>query len=144
MLHFAHFSSTSTSILNLTFVGFHWTPSNTSMLGPTPNDSSIAVRTSAQLRNKVPIGYNGTPQIHLQNCPFPFDDHHQNLIHPFLDRSLSPAQTASGSNQPFCHNSHVRNDRCSSRVLVHYKYNSYLIWQVFVTVVMDKRDHIQF
>jgi len=68
-----------------------------------PNDSSIAACTSAQLRNKVHIGYNGTPQIHLQNCPFPFDDNHRHLIHPSLDRSHSPFQTASGSNQPFCH-----------------------------------------
>ena len=51
--------------------------------------------------NKVPIGYNGTTQIHSQNCPFPFDDHHQNLIHPFLDRPHSSYQTASRSNQPF-------------------------------------------
>jgi len=29
-----------------------------------------------QLRNKVPVDYNGMPQIHLpQNCLFPFDDH---------------------------------------------------------------------
>ena len=38
------------------------------MPGPTPlttsNDSSIAVCTSTQRRNKVPIGYNGTPEIH--------------------------------------------------------------------------------
>jgi len=25
-----------------------------------------------------------------QNSPFPFDDHHQNVIHPVLDRPLSP------------------------------------------------------
>ena len=37
----------------------------------TPNDSSIGSHTSAQLRNNVPIGYNGTPQIHPRNCPFP-------------------------------------------------------------------------
>jgi len=65
-------------------------PSNTCMPGPTPltmpNDSSIALRTSTQQRNKVPIGYDGTPQIHPPNCPFPFDDHHQNLIHPYRDR----------------------------------------------------------
>ena len=41
-----------------------------------PNDSIIAERTSSQLRNKVPIGYNGMPQIHPKNCPFPFDDNH--------------------------------------------------------------------
>ena len=77
------------------------------MPGPTPlatpNDSSIAVSISTQRRNKVPIGYNGTPQIHTPNCPFPFDDHHQNLIHPYRYRPHSPPQTASGSNQPFCH-----------------------------------------
>ena len=26
--------------------------------------------------NRVPIGYDGTPQIQPQNCPFPFDDHY--------------------------------------------------------------------
>jgi len=53
----------------------------------------------------VPIGYNGTPHIHiyLQNCPFPFDNNHLHLIHPSLDRPHSPSQTASGSSQPFCH-----------------------------------------
>jgi len=89
------------------------------MPGPTPltapNDSSIAVRTSTQWRNKVPTGYNGTPQIHSPNCPFPFDDHHQNLIHPYQVRPHSPPQTASGCNQPFCHCSHVRTDRWDGR-----------------------------
>jgi len=32
-------------------------------------------------QNQIPIGYNGIPQIYLQNCPFPFDDLHR--IHPF-------------------------------------------------------------
>jgi len=58
----------------------------------------------AQLCNKVPIGYNGMPQIHLQNYPFPFDNYHPQLIHPSLNRPHSPSQMASGSNQPFCHN----------------------------------------
>jgi len=48
-------------------------PCNTSMPGPTPlttpNDSSIALRTSTQRCNKVPIGYNKTPQIHPQTAP---------------------------------------------------------------------------
>jgi len=30
----------------------------------------------AQLCNEVPIDYNVTPQIHTQNCPLPFDNHH--------------------------------------------------------------------
>ena len=37
-------------------------------------------------------------------CPFLFDDHHPHLINPSLDRPNSPSQTASGSVQPFCHN----------------------------------------
>jgi len=45
----------------------------------------------AQLCNKVPIGYNGTPQIHPQNCRFPFDDHHPHLIHHYsTDRTHHP------------------------------------------------------
>jgi len=39
-----------------------------------------------------------------QNCPFPFDDNYSHLIHPSLDWPHSPSQTASGYNQPFCHN----------------------------------------
>jgi len=61
----------------------HWgtrTPSNTWMPAvtplTTPNNSSIGSRTSAQLCNKGPIGYSGMPQIHLKNCPFPFDNNH--------------------------------------------------------------------
>ena len=83
--------------------------SNTWMPGSTPltmpNDSSIAVRTSTQWRNKVPIGYNGTPQIH-----------HQNLIHPYQARPHSPPQTVSGYNQLFCHNSHVCTDRWAKQM----------------------------
>jgi len=44
-----------------------------------------------QLCNKVPIGYNGTPQIHPK-IALPFDDHHPYLIHPSLDRSNSSSQ----------------------------------------------------
>jgi len=51
------------------------------------------------------------------NCPFPFDDHHQNLIHPYRARPHSPSQTASGSDQPFCYKSHVRTDRWDKRLL---------------------------
>jgi len=75
-------------------------PSNTWMPGPTPlttpNDSSIALWNSTQRRNKVPIGYNGTPQIQPTNCPFPFDDHHRNLIHPYRARPHSPVTTPNG------------------------------------------------
>jgi len=70
----------------------------------------------AQLFSKVPIGYNGTPQIHPQNCPFPFDDHRQNLIHPYQAQPHSPPQTVSGSNHPFCHSSYVQTGRWGRRV----------------------------
>ena len=76
-----------------------------------PNDSSIAVRNSTQRRNKVHIGYNGTPQIHPPNCPFPFDDHHQNLIHRFRARPDSLPKTASRSIHVCGHNSHLWTDR---------------------------------
>ena len=50
------------------------TTSNTPKHGPipltTPNNSSIGSHISTQLHNKGPIGYNGTPEIHPQNCPF--------------------------------------------------------------------------
>ena len=35
------------------------------------DDSSIAARTSAQLCNKITVGYNGTPEIHLKTAPSP-------------------------------------------------------------------------
>ena len=40
-----------------------------------------------------------TPKLSL-----PIGNHHLHLIHPPLDRDHSPSQSASGSNQPFCHN----------------------------------------
>jgi len=49
------------------------------------------------------------------NCPFPFDDHHQNLIHPFRARPHSTPQTASQSIYGCGHCSHVRTDRWSRR-----------------------------
>ena len=49
------------------------------------------------------------------NCPFPFDDHHQNLIHRFRARPHSLPQTASQSIYGCRHCSHVRTDRWSSR-----------------------------
>jgi len=86
-------------------------PSNSWMSGPTslttPNDISITVRTSTQ-RKLTP-----------QNCPFPFNDHHQNLIHPYRARPHSPPQMASGSTHPCCHCSHVRTDRWDKRKFYH-------------------------
>ena len=95
-------------------------PYNTWMPGPTPlttpHDSSIAICTFTQWRNKNPHWLQWDAANSLPNCPFPFDDHHQNLIHPYRARPHSPPQTASGSNQPFCRNSCVRTDRWGSRM----------------------------
>jgi len=53
---------------------------------------------------RLPSRHTSLAPISPQNCPFPFDDHHSHLIHPSLHRSHSPPQNASGSNQPFYHN----------------------------------------
>jgi len=88
-----------------------WTPFNTTMPRPTPlttpNDILIDSRNFPQLRRKVPIGYNETPQIHHQKYPFwpfPFDDNHPHLIHASVDRPHASPQTAPRSTQPFCYN----------------------------------------
>ena len=60
---------------------------------------------------KSPLVIMGRCKFTPQNCPFPFDNHHQNLIHPYQAWPHSPPQTASGSNHPCCHCSHVRTDR---------------------------------
>ena len=49
-----------------------------------------------QLRNIVPIGYNGTPQTDSpQNCSFRFDDHHRHLINTPIPRP-TPLTTPNG------------------------------------------------
>jgi len=69
---------------NLSFPLRHG-PHNAPMPGPTPltapNGSWIASRTFAQLRKKLPVGYNGTPRIYSQNCPFLWDNC-QSMPHP--------------------------------------------------------------
>ena len=58
-------------------------------LGPrtprtSPNRSTDASRTFAQLRRKVPIGYHGVPHIRPKNYPFPSTDlQPQYLPHPW-------------------------------------------------------------
>ena len=98
----------------------------------------------AQLRNKVSICYNGTPQTHPQNCPF--DDHHPRVIHSSLDRPHSPSQTASGSTQPFCHNSlsgqrHTQTVRWSRCLFFQYRVRVAIIRQmtVFFAVCMPTK-----
>jgi len=92
-----------------------WTPSNTSVPGPTPltvpNDSPIGSRTSAQHVQQIPHWLqwefgSRTPQVHPQNCPFlRRSPPPSNRLHPSLDLPYSPPLTASGSNMPFVHRS---------------------------------------
>ena len=60
--------------------------------------------TVAQVRRKVPIGYNGAPQIRPQKYPFPWTDPQTPLPASSLDPSDLWCQTASGSDPPFFHN----------------------------------------
>ena len=57
----------------------------------------------------------GCPTFTPQNCLFP-STISTHLICSSLDRPYLPPQTASGSNQPFCHSSHVRTDRWDVRM----------------------------
>ena len=60
--------------------------------------------TVAHLRRKVPIGYNGAPQIRPQKYPFARTDPQTSLPASSLDTSDLWCQTASGSDPPFFHN----------------------------------------
>jgi len=57
--------------------------------------------------------------VFTPNCPLPFDDHHQNLIHLYRARPHSPPQTASRSNHPCHHCSHLLTDRWLGRMFDH-------------------------
>ena len=98
-------TSLSTTTVRNNFTLFH-------SLSFSCNKSSKSFEKSASQR---PHWLQWDAWIHPQNCLFPFDDHYQNLIHPYQVRPHSPPQTACGSNQPFCHNTHVQTDRWDGR-----------------------------
>jgi len=69
-------------------------PFNISMQWPTPlttpNNSSITAHKLPHIyATKFPFVTMGCPNS-PPKLPLLFDDHHQNLIHPFIDRPLSP------------------------------------------------------
>jgi len=75
---------------------------------------------------KVPIGYNGVPQIRLQNYPFPWTDFQTPPPASSLDPSDLWCQTVSGSDPPFFHNALDRltdwpTDERTDRQIVHGK-----------------------
>ena len=70
-----------------------------SNLGRGPRRGAVA-----HIRRRVPIGYNGAPQIRPQKYPFPWTDPKTPLSASCLDPSDLRCQTASGSDPPFSHN----------------------------------------
>ena len=78
-----------------------------STLGRGPRRGAVA-----HICRKVPIGYNGAPQIRPQKYPFPWTDPQTPLSASSLDPSDLRRLTASGSDLPLCHNALERpNDR---------------------------------
>ena len=65
------------------------------------SQSSFERAVSPPLTQRIPWLQRDAPHL-LTKMPLPFDDL-PHLIHPSLDRPYSPTQTASRSNQPFCH-----------------------------------------
>ena len=63
--------------------GNHYSKNYERVLPKVISEEFIAL---APLCNKVPIGCNGTPEIHPENCSFSFDGHHPYLIHSSFDQ----------------------------------------------------------
>ena len=75
-----------------------WTPSDRPH-SPSPTTARALHALLNNYATTSPLVRMGRPKINPQNCLFP-----STITTPSLDRPHSPSQTASGSNQPFCHN----------------------------------------
>ena len=111
-------------------VGLRWPPSNTAVPRPTastmPNRSSDGWGTVSHVRSKVPIGYNGAPQMRPQKYPFLWTDCQTPISASSLDPSDLRCQTASGSDPPFFHNALDRQtDRPTDRSFT-WKFDDYM------------------
>ena len=82
------------------------------------------------IHRKVPIGYNGAPQIRPQKYHFPWTDSQTTLSASSLDPSDLWHQTTSGSDPPFFHNAldrpthrqtDAQTDRLSTGKFDHYR-----------------------
>jgi len=75
------------------------------------------VSLSHNYARKSPLVTMGRPKFSPKTAAFPFRWLSPHLIHPSLHRPHSPSQTASGSNQPFCHStlSDTHTDRHTDR-----------------------------
>ena len=91
----------------------------------TPNCTLDGSRTFAQVRCKVPIGYNGASHIRPQNYPLPWTYPQTQSPASSLDLSDLPSQTASISDQPCIHNAltDTQTDRQTNRWLAGMVYN---------------------
>ena len=96
----------------------HTSPRNTAMpwltLLTTPSCNSFNTHISTPYTSNFTLDTVVCPKFTLKTA-LPFDDHHQNLIHPYQARPLSPSATAYGSTQPFCHNTDRQTDRQTDR-----------------------------
>ena len=86
-----------------------------SNLGRGPRRGAVA-----HVRRKVPIGYNGAPQICPQKYPFTWADPQTPIPASSLDPSDLRCQTASRSDPPFLHNAldrptDITTDRATDR-----------------------------
>ena len=78
--------------------------------------ASIGARTSTQLSIKLPIGYNETPQPLPKKLPLLLQRSPPKSNTPIQSLTPPTIPTASGSTQPFCHNTECRQaDRHSGR-----------------------------
>ena len=70
----------------------------------------------AHVRRKVPIGYNGAPQMRPQKYPFPWTDWQTPIPASSVDPSDVWCRTAAGCDLPFFHNAlDRRTDRPTDR-----------------------------
>jgi len=69
----------------------------------TKSQTSLRRAASPSLTHRITLVTMKCPTFTPENCLFSFDDLHPRLIHPSVDLSHSSPQTATRSNQPFCH-----------------------------------------
>ena len=105
----ANISQTATSILNLTIsLDSQWKVDSNRILSVRKYCQFFTYESNTFLCKKyviLPIQTNGCSNAEKsRKSLFPLGYVDPRLIHPYLHRPHSPSQTASGSSQPFCHN----------------------------------------
>jgi len=68
-----------------------------------PPQSNLGRAASPLLTQTIPLVTMESPKLPpYENCPFPFDYHHQNLIRQYKAPPQPSSPTVSRSTQPFC------------------------------------------